>query len=565
MIANPHIVSNFRGGMRMNDDPTKLGEGEYYFLSNGRFRNKGLIPTRLPVKDTNIPSGRIQALVGYGSVLVMMINGKVWYRDYATQERFFESVQFAEMSASLPVWTEVVPASSVNFIRKGSGTGPEQNILFTDPFKGSPRCLIFQNGYEYPRLLFNNGETRLAGKLDTWRKDTPEYVPVMKQMYYHPGNGVLYGVSADGLRIYRSVAGQPLNFVIAIDNNGDRFADNAYEEEAERLSWNVSYNPITCIKGLNYKSDTLEEDPPIFVGTDNGSFAVFPKYDFMMYGESTFRNIDLFSVGPLNQDSFVEMFGDFGFISSRGIHSFNAVSQFRNEGKSSPFYLAVESLFKVGNTSVVQDDVCVGSFDNYTLFAVNTKYGRGILVYDPVIGVFVSFDIYPEIGQVIKFAEIQVGTTRRLFCYDVANNLFELFAGNTSELLFYPREWKTGHHGIEQRIHKVSVAVSDIRSNGNLTITEYFDTKKGEVKTTPLTANVPSNSLPMTPPYGTSTADTIRQIQPRMEKSKRGWKIGTEIRLTADAEIQEIQVVPEVFTEENPQQEQAGVYAGQTR
>ena len=92
------------------------------------------------------------------------------------------------------------------------------------------------------------------------------------------------------------------------------------------------------------------------------------------------------------------------------MRSFNAVMQSKNEGRNSIFSLKVARLFK----DVVQDTrKCAAIvFDDYALFACNTIFGHGILVFDTLTKQFVSFDQLTDdsnanIGPIIDFAKVE--------------------------------------------------------------------------------------------------------------------------------------------------------------
>jgi len=562
---SPFVISDFKGGMRMDVDPTKLAPDEYFLLVNGRSRDGKLRPVKLPSLESSLNGNLFQAVFGTGSTLIVMMDGKLCIKNYEGTDPNFARPPFSPMTDFAPtIWGEFVPASTINFKRQlppGVFDPRTGDILFTDPIANSPRALILQDGVQQPRLVFPDSfSNRFTQNFAEWNPslDKREYVPKGKQMLFH--NGALYIVSLDGTEIYHSVTGRPLDFVIAIQGEeGDKIVDGIYQEEASRLSHRVSYEPITCLASLDVTSENPDVEPPFYVGTKHSSFIVYPDTSNSIFDEPTFRNIGLFPTGPLNQNSFVEMDGDYGIISTGGIRSFNAVSQTKNEGKNSLFSLYVHPLFVNPSTGdyLEQTSSAAWNYDNYSLFAVNTIYGYGILVFDNLIKKYSSLDIYPSITSPIKqFAEIIVNGRHRLF-FITATGLFEAFSGPIANMRCLPREFGTGNLFVEHSINKVQVILDSVQSVGNLTLTEYADRRKGEVKTRPLTVNVDNNNLPLTPPYGVAISDSIREEMFSFQQSKRGWKIGIEVAMDALADIVEIQVLPKVFIEENSEEQRA--------
>jgi hypothetical protein len=559
----PFVISDFRGGMRMDVDSTKLEKDEYFLLINGRSRDGKLRPVKLPLQDTSIVGERFQCIFGTGSTIIMIIDGKLVAKNYEGVDPNFSRPAFDPLSASVDtIYGEFIPTSNINFQRTlppGTFNIKTGEILFTSSVDSSPRALILQDGERQPKLVFPDSfSSRNTQNFASWTIDNREYVPKGKQMLYH--NGVLYIISVDGSEIYHSVTGRPLDFVIGIEGEeGNKITDGAYTEEASRLSHKLAFEPITTIASLNIASDNPDVDPPFYVGTKHSSFIVYPDIVDTIFGEPTFKNVGLFPTGPLNHNSFIEMDGDYGFISASGIRSFNAVAQTKNEGKNSLFSLFVHPLFidPASNEYLAQTATAAWNFDNYSLFAVNTIYGYGILVFDNLAKKYSALDIYPSITAPIKqFAEIIVNGKHRLF-FITATGYYEAFAGPVATMRCLPREFNTNNLHIEHSLNKVRVVMDSIQAPGSLVVTEYIDRRKGEVKTKALVPNVDANPLPMTPPYGVATSDSIREENISFEESKRGYKIGIEVALNALTDIVEIQILPKVFVEESSEAQRA--------
>jgi hypothetical protein len=179
-------------------------------------------------------------------------------------------------------------------------------------------------------------------------------------------------------------------------------------------------------------------DNGFFVSTLRDSTKVVPDFSSLVWGEPQFDNVPLFPTGALNQFSFVDVLGDSAFIDFTGVRSFNAVTQFRYEGKNSPFSRKVYNLFK----DVTQTTPCCGRFDNYILFAVETIYGSAVLIYDEIAQAWVGLDLFPGVAAIKQFAEIKTRTARRLLFITTDHKLYEAYASPvTAPLKIYVGEW----------------------------------------------------------------------------------------------------------------------------
>ena len=190
------------------------------------------------------------------------------------------------------------------------------------------------------------GVTSLAGTLTGNRIEGDElgipglreYVPVGKQMAFHGGK--LFVASADGTKLYHSVTGRPLDFMVPLNNSGEKIHDKEAIGGAEAVAYTVSNDPITCLRSMN---------------TD-------------------------------------ELFVDSAFIDRHGIRSFNAVQQAETISRNTIFSEPISDIFN----DVVQDGTfqCAIVHDGYALFHVLTNLPEQYLtvVYDMATKKFVSLD-----------------------------------------------------------------------------------------------------------------------------------------------------------------------------
>jgi len=424
----PLILSGFTGGMKRNVNPEALQDNEYVFLSNGRNREGIITNTKEPLSYADqIPAGLKQGITGAGSILIVFIAGEAYFRDFADTSvpGFRKITSFTKMSNVADIiYSELVSASSINFARHLNGDNPSSTVSLTNSINGSPVCLVVQDGVSQPNLIFPDGSSRPAKTFEQWNKGDREYVPIGKQMLFFD-NGILYVVSPDGKELYRSLTNRPLDFVIAIDKDtASKLTDGAFSVEASRMSYKVSFDPITCIARINVDNADPAVPAGFYLGTKTYSFKVTPDNLNLIFGEPTYRNTGLFATGANNQFSMIDLLGDAILSDGTGLRSFNAIRQFKFEGKNAPFSREVFSLF----TGVSQTVTASIFFDNYGMFALDTIYGPGILTYDTLTNSFVSFDQFEGIGRIKQFASVLVNGKYRLFFIDVNNILYEAFA-----------------------------------------------------------------------------------------------------------------------------------------
>lgn len=411
---NPKFVqTDFSGGMNLYQDDTKIGDNEYreaFFLRN---RSGSLEPVKKALLLT-APTGKKQGIYGFDTFFVLFVAGKAYFQVIGTST--WVRIPNFQMDASVDfIYAEAVPASTINFrsnlqsSNTFQGTALDTKVDMSNiTISGTPAGLICQDGINQPRIIFADKSTRVLQTYDQWSQDDDklrEYVPVGKQMKYHP-NGILFIASPDGKFLYRSVSGRPLDFVVNIDTNGNKGGD------ATTTDYAVSYNPITCISFLN----TGE----LFVGTTLGCYVITLDYTSLIFGEPEFTNTGTIIAAVTNHFSFIDILGDYGFIDYSGMRSFNAVKVSKNEGRNSIFSLRIGNILK----RIVQSPLTTASaiFQDYGYFGVQTTFGYGLLVYDTITQTWSSFDSTPEPIKMLTTTTIQ--STPRLFGIS-DNNVYE--------------------------------------------------------------------------------------------------------------------------------------------
>lgn len=415
-----HTQYSFEGGMNLVSPGTRLQPNEYLLGINVRSRFGPLEPVMEPIditEDLPVENKLIQGLYAFGEILVCFVGGEAWYKNAGVSSVGWTQIEDFQLSSSVSrIYAQAVPSSDVLYLRKnkdssGAGNSPNSGVLLDPTNTGgvSQVALVCQDGVNTPWLIFSDGTSRLAQTFQEWGVSNREYVPIGKQMIHF--QGILFVVAPDGRSIYRSVSGRPLDFIVAIDSNGA-----AVGVDITPTSFAVDSNEIKLIAALN--SDNL------IIITAYSAYLVTLDFDDTLYGEPTFSEVFLFNAGTINQFCWSDLLGDFAFIDREGLKSFNAVQQLKFEGNNSVFSLGISKVFK----GIVQSDAaCVGSYDNYTFFAVKTIYSpASIIVYDNVKEKFVSIDMLSS-EAIKQFATTYSASQQRFFGCSGAK-VFELYS-----------------------------------------------------------------------------------------------------------------------------------------
>jgi len=421
LLPNAPLVfqqESFKGGMNQQVDPTRLQFDEYPLLINGRTRYGVVEPVELPADadpQGTLDGRKVQGVYSAGPYFIVFADGKCFYKNSADILGAFIQMPGFQMDPFVDtIYAEQVPTSSMNYVRKlDDGTNINGGVnLFTSQ-AGSPQCLVCQDSINQPRLIFEDGTTRVSLTYDEWTIDNREYIPIGTIMMYL--NGILYcwgpvmngNVKLNARQLFRSVTGRPLDFVVNIDTTGNKGGD------ASTTSYAVDFDEVTCMVRMNSNVGAF------FVSTAKNSYLVTPVLTGLLpFNEPLFTTQPLFNTGPVNNFSLADLVGDAVFIDFGGVRSFNAVLQNRNEGRNLPFSKKVALLF----ATIIQTSTAAFSFDDYVFFAVDTIYGRGVLVYDTIQSCWVGLDIYDNFAAgeyILQFCEVKVGVTRRLFCRPV--------------------------------------------------------------------------------------------------------------------------------------------------
>lgn len=562
--------TNFLGGINQQFDPTKLNpEEDFYIAINARLRKNVVEPVREPVDITaGLPtSGIMQGLFAADNILLAFISGKAYYRDFAGSDVWTPIVGYDMSPIVQRVYCELVPASTVNYLRQlntdENVRGPVALALDT-PSLLSPQCVIVMDGATQPTVIFADGTARKTQNYSQWTK-TPsgmEYVPIaILPMFY---NNKLYciGKGSNGAwnQLFHSVSGQPLNFMVAINKNGEKTDSSEMVGGAYAVAGGFSYNSVTALRAIN------GVDGAFYASTSRASTLIYPDYNTTQFAEPVFRYQPLFSIGALNDLCITDPLGDVAVIHYNGIRSFNGVASAKWEGKNAPFSAKINAL----TDGIVQSYACCASFDNYNGFALMTKHGPGILWYDTLLERFVSLDLYPGVSQIKQFAEIKTPSAQRLFFSTVDNKLYEAFAGPVAAncgiyfIDLIPQNAAPAMH----RIQTVNCVFSDVVADGYVQCEVFHNRVKA---TTQAQKIAQSNSSPgqytAIPFNPTVDDDTVVVNFNFQTKASFSWRAGAMITWDSRANLLELSVetAEEIAPSPNRETARATVLAEPTK
>jgi len=545
-ISDAFRSFSFRGGSRLDIDPIELSDDQYLFLQNGRVRYGSLSPVMAP-KDisTGLPVGKRQGIRIVGDFIFVFIDGRCFFRDLTSSETTFFAISGFQMSTTANrIYTLLLPGSTVNFKRESDEQQNASSLIkLTDPIVPSPVVILCQDGVSRPILIFDVNNIDTASDITDWNKDNNrEYVPIGLDMVYV--NGKTFMLSPSRKEIYQSVSGRPLDFVIAVDSNGDKLLDLPSNGiEASRLSHAVDYEELTGLDLVPINTSiqsVIGQDPQDFflVYTRDKSYVVVLDYLDLIFGEPKFRTRFLFSTAPLNQFSGADLLGDHGFIDTSGLKSFNSISSFGEEGVNSEFSKQFSKYF--GN-NIVQDITAAEAHDNYAFFAIKTIYGYRIVVFDNLSKRFISLDDWGLSSPIFQFAVAKINNVRRLFFITDDSKVYEAFAGaQVLQRIFFTKEFigQDGTIGIKPTL--IKVYTQNCKQAGDIKVTEYVDRLKGSSKIESINKNIFNEFSE--PPYGSADEDSVVSVDYGLIDSRSGIKCNVKLDFTLDVEIFMIEV-----------------------
>lgn len=519
---------SFEGGLNMQFDPSRIAANEYPLLFNGRCRDGVIRPVKSPALCADCPEGNYQGLYASGRYALLIASGKAYIKDFELGGAFNE-VAGLQLDADVDViYAESVPSSTRNFERVPVSVNKNGGVNLVSPLAKTDAAVVLQDGINQPWLIAADGTGRIAKSYAQWTRQNPEYVPIGKQMLHD--NGILYIVSPDGSQIYRMCTDAPLNGMVNITSPaGDK---QAAEQDggAHTVSHVIGIDQITCLAALN------TPDNAFFAGTRRLGSLVVPDFVNTIFGEPLFDNIDVFPVGPVNQFSIAEKMGDYIFVTSKGIRSFNATLTMKNESRNAPFSRRIQRAFR----NITQTNPCIGKFDDYIFCAVSTVYGNAVMVFDETLDQWVAIDQYANVSRIKQFATVVTSTREVLLFITEDNKLYEAFNGAASETAkLYIGDFTSHDPDVLIKPETLKVVVANAEEAGLLTVTPYVGRRKRERQTNSeeINSNRAADAVPITVPFGDDSVTNEQVVVFNTPLLEQGWRVGFLLTLNCQAEI----------------------------
>jgi len=277
----------------------------------------------------------------------------------------------------------------------------------------------------------------------------------------------LFIVAPDGLSVYRSITGRPLDFMVIVDTNGNKLSTEL-DGGASKASFAADFNIITCLANINI--------PDSFIyATAYDVRIIIADYVNTIFGEPVFKVSAQIQAGIVNQYSELEILGDYCFIDFEGIVSFDAVQQLKFNGRNSIFSLPLTKLL---HKIKQKTPVCI-AFDNYALFNLDTVWGNLIAAYDILLQKWVSFDI-TDVLDVKQFAIVETEDASKLYCITKFDEVYRMFDPNNSKTYLaqlHTKAFCAGETDTEIKCQKVRLFFNGGTYAGTSTVIEYVDEK----------------------------------------------------------------------------------------
>jgi hypothetical protein len=533
-------TGDFSGGLNALTESAKLSNGQYALLVNGRTRRNVVDPTYKHLRITLPQAGNIQGLFGQGSTLFVAIDGVMYYAEVEIGKtiNLRQIPNWTPMSATAAeLFMEAVPATT-NLLKREAANPQSVSTTFTDSIGRFPECLVVQDGINIPRAIFPNNGWVSLGSYSAWTFDQPIYVPIGLQMAY--SGGKLYTVSPDGKLVYQSVSGRPTDFVIAIDNNGNKLGDVGV------TSIGVSYAEITSLQAA--------EDGNVLAATLYGTWLLVPDKTNLYWGEPYTVPVEQFPVGALNQNSYADIVGDTAFLTQSGVQSFNVTKQAKIASNNFPLGAPISSL--LAGTQLAQAAAC--NFNDYAYFGVNTVYGPMTAVYDTMTGHYTALD--NSFGTAKFFAKLLTNNQQQLVFATDDNQLY-LANGDTTEVnvtsvylgdyvAYETQQAPVGKAGKFLDISGVKLSFVDVLSSGEINIKIYIDKKEVYSETRPVTATEVQTASVEQLPF--DSRDSTIPLSFQLPKIQSGWKVGIFVSWSFNGSLSEATIEGNATERDSP-------------
>lgn len=422
-------------------DITKPQEASYRIGLNVRVRKNGIEPALRHVKlDT--PAGLHQAIFANDNTMGLIVAGNIY------------KVKLPE-NITIPQGGSGVIDATIDRVYHAAVPAPSNwlvNSVYQPTISTAEECLVIQDGTNQPTLIFSDFSNRPAHMYEDWTYEDPEYVPIGSFMVFS-GKKLFI---ANGKKIYQSVSGRPLDFVLNINNAGEKGGD------ADTTHIGISASTLTAL--------APSQTGGLLPFTRYKAYSLEPEYQLpLIFGEPQYVPADVFPVGAVNDLAFAFANGESLFISPAGIQAFNQVLQVQKASNNTPYGAKIIDYLIRPITSTATAMV-----DDYTFIAVNTIFGPAVLVHDNVLNAFIGFDL--TLGIVKEFCTIEDNGLTRLF-YITASGLYEmpLREGSKATGTVYFGEFSTGEADKLLKVADVHLGFNNIKSAGQIDVELWTD------------------------------------------------------------------------------------------
>lgn len=553
------VQKTFIEGMDLLSEETQISSNGYKMLINGRQRYSSIVPNKKHIEIEGLPSGKKQGVVGVGSYKIVFVAGEAFYQNEG-DTGWIQIPSFLMSAIEDRLWTEIVPSSTFNFGRKLPTSGDLNQAIVSSVnvnVSGTPAGIVVQDGQNQPWIIvfdeltgsFTARETKTYADWSNTSSvaDDREYVPIGRQMMFL--NGILFVVSRDKKRLYRSVSNRPLDFIVNVDTNGNKQASET-NGGANSVSIAFDFDDITCIKPLNV--------PDSFIcGTTKNVRVIVLDYVYTIFGEPNFSVGAILEAGIVNQDSFVDILGDYAFVDEEGVVSFNAVHQLKYEGRNSIFSKLLSSIL-VGKKQTAPRVV---ECDNFVLFNLETTLGNLLAVYDTVIQRWVAIDI-TTVVDIIQFALTKTTDATHLYALTARGKLYEMYSDDTEReyAILFTRSWAPETSNTEHKSQHLHTNFNLGLLDGEARAIEYVDSQEGKSLTANLTAKISYIPYPIQTPVIPGVYVQVEPISFNFTDGRRGKKVSYVILWNSDAELDEFTVVTGESKTDSTRQQKARAY-----
>ena len=541
------LQNDFSAGCNLFAHDSILGQNEYGLSFNVENRSSGLTPIKDDLEDIHAPAGFKQSIFAFDKYLVLFNSGLCYYKEVDDTNWIQVEDIFVDPLVDY-IFTCAVPASTFNFKRaleipdQVNGTSANTNIVVQSTQINTLNAgLVIQDGINQPWFLTPDAEAIRLNRYNEWTLEDRQYVPIMRNMVFMDGR--LFGVSADKKKIYRSVSGRPIDFVVNVDINSNKGGD------ADTTSYAVSFDDITLLKPLN--------SGELLAGTKRTLYPIEFNYERTIFAESTFYNRKPISVGAVNQESFVDILGDYAIIDFDGLRQFNAVSLLTNEGRNSIFSLLISKVFN--NIKQVYNQTASIVFNNFAFFSVKTIYGNVLCVYDTLKQKWVG--LYTIEAPIKQFAIADTSENPTLYGI-TATKVLKLFSSSDyrqARVRF--KAINSGQASTEIKLRNIRAVFDESTSTSQVIATEIVNNRVRKSVTQTIAKTAPGILYPVLFPvtyYSSGTTDNIHFNFERL--SKIGWKVAPELRWQNSAKLLLLEVNADEITNQTSLSQQGTLY-----